>query len=429
MGYYNVVTNVAILLQVPKPGPDFPRFPHKNRPFFPVFSIFYRDFAQKWRFQFFDKLADAAYNKAGLNIRLFYLRKDRSMIRNYLDKAKAAGSAIVRSRILPVSLMCIMLGMLTVGLGTLTNVVTIYDEDMTRTLYTMHTEEEDILRETGLDLTGCETEFSGISNGTGTLTIYRPKQVQITDGNGTVTVTTCNDTVEEVLNASGITLGEKDLINVPLKAQAATAGTIVVTRIAEQLVEEVTEIPYGTSYKYTPLLKDGKQLLLSAGTSGKIVNTYRETLVDGEVTARELVSTVRQSEPVNQVMLVGSSSAGPISPMAAPAGVTIGADGVPSSYKRVITNARATAYTSKKGAVTYSGLPAMVGHVGVNKDEIPLGSLLYITSPDNSVVYGFAIAADIGYGTVADIVDLDVYLDSVLECKYFGGRKMNIYIL
>lgn len=351
------------------------------------------------------------------------------MIRSCLEKAKTASREILHSRALPISVLCVFLGILTVAVGVFTNVVTIYDEDMTRTLYTMNTEEEKILLETGLDLSGCEIEFSGIENGTGTLTIFRPKQVQITDGSGTVTVTTCNGTVEEVLQTAGIALGEKDLINVPLKAQAAVAGTIVVTRITEQLVEEVTEIPYGTSYKYTPLLRDGKQLTLSAGVTGKTVNTYRETVVDGQVTERELVSTVRQSEPVDQVLLVGSSSAGPISTMAGPAGVTIGADGVPSSYRRVITNARASAYTSAKGAVTYSGLPAMVGHVGVNKDEIPLGSLLYITSPDNSIVYGFAIAADIGYGTVADIVDLDVYLDSVLECKYFGGRRMNIYVL
>lgn len=353
------------------------------------------------------------------------------MIRNYSEKARQfLGRFFGRfSRIACVFALCVFFGALTFSVGAFTNVVTIYDEQNTRTFYTAHTEKEAIIADAGIDVSGCEVDFTGIKDRTGELTIYRPKEVQIATDGGVTTVTICRGTVEDVLRSAGITLSETDMVNVPLKAQAAATDGIVITRISERLVEEVEEAGYGTDIKYTPLLKNGQQVVLSAGSTGKTVLTYRETVVNGEVTERELVSTQTVSTPVNKVMLEGSTNTGPISKLAGPAGVTIGADGVPSSYKRLITGARSTAYTSKKGAVTYSGLPAMVGHVGVNKDEIPLGSLLYITSADNSIVYGFAIAADIGYGTVANIVDLDVYLDSVTECKYFGGRKMNIYVL
>lgn len=63
--------------------------------------------------------------------------------------------------------------------------------------------------------------------------------------------------------------------------------------------------------------------------------------------------------------------------------------------------------------------------VAVHPGEIPYGTKMYITSPDNSFVYGFAIAADTGLSLLGDQIDVDLYYDTYLEsclrtkkCKY-----------
>lgn len=53
----------------------------------------------------------------------------------------------------------------------------------------------------------------------------------------------------------------------------------------------------------------------------------------------------------------------------------------------------------------------------------------YITSADNSFVYGFAVAADTGVGLMNDVIDVDLYYDTFLESCLNGKRNVNIYIL
>lgn len=69
------------------------------------------------------------------------------------------------------------------------------------------------------------------------------------------------------------------------------------------------------------------------------------------------------------------------------------------------------------------------GYVAVHPGEIPYGTRMYITSADNSFVYGFAIAADTGLGLLGDVIDVDLYYDTYLESCLNGKRNVNIYLL
>ena len=62
--------------------------------------------------------------------------------------------------------------------------------------------------------------------------------------------------------------------------------------------------------------------------------------------------------------------------------------------------ATAVAYSARPGAGTASGRKAIPGHIAVNPNVIPYGTKLYITTPDNKVVYGYAVAADTGTALV-----------------------------
>ncbi|MBO5487341.1 MAG: 3D domain-containing protein, partial [Eubacterium sp.] len=58
---------------------------------------------------------------------------------------------------------------------------------------------------------------------------------------------------------------------------------------------------------------------------------------------------------------------------------------------------------------------------------IPLGTKLYIETPDGSIVYGEAVAGDTGGAIKGNKIDL--FMDSRSECMAFGRRKVNVYIL
>ena len=65
----------------------------------------------------------------------------------------------------------------------------------------------------------------------------------------------------------------------------------------------------------------------------------------------------------------------------------------------------------------------------MNTEVIPYGTKLYIASPDNSFVYGYAIAADTGTGLIDGSIDLDLFYDSYTESCLNGVRYVNVYVL
>lgn len=79
--------------------------------------------------------------------------------------------------------------------------------------------------------------------------------------------------------------------------------------------------------------------------------------------------------------------------------------------------------------MTSTGRPAAVGYVAVNPKVIPYGTRLYICSPDGSLVYGYAIAADTGGALMSGRVLVDVFYNTVAECNNFGRRTMSVYVL
>ena len=87
----------------------------------------------------------------------------------------------------------------------------------------------------------------------------------------------------------------------------------------ETATEEVI-VPFGVSTIDDPALDQGTTALVSAGVNGVKVITYRVTVVDGVETARDIVSEVLQTAPVDEVTAVGTRvpAPAPIAPAPAP---------------------------------------------------------------------------------------------------------------
>ena len=144
----------------------------------------------------------------------------------------------------------------------------------------------------------------------------------------------------------------------------------------------------------------------------------RETVLEEEIL----------KQPVTEIILVGASGQeAAISPLQFD--VELDENGIPVEYSSVLTNQVSTGYNLGSKAMGASGQGLSAGYVAVHPGEIPYGTKLYITSADNSFVYGFAIAADTGLGLLGNQIDVDLYYDTYLESCLHGKRNVNIYIL
>lgn len=195
-----------------------------------------------------------------------------------------------------------------------------------------------------------------------------------------------------------------------------------------KMVEKVEIIPYEIEIRETPLISADKEIVIQEGENGESNKIYRQRIEGDEVVSNKLYAENDVKAAVNKVVLVGAKEQGTaISPLDFE--VELDENGIPLEYSDVWTDQVATGYHLGSKAVGASGEKLSAGYVAVNPNEIPYGTKMYITSADGSFVYGFAIAADTGYGLMKDVIDVDLYYDTYEESCLNGKRNVNIYIL
>lgn len=232
--------------------------------------------------------------------------------------------------------------------------------------------------------------------------------------------------VASALEAANLTLGKEDYTDVPLD-QALTEGLVVtVSRVTYEETQETEAVAYSTKEEKTDSLYEGETKVKTEGVEGERTIVYRNKMVNGKVVETEEISNEVTTEPVDKVVLVGTKKKPSGYASISSDGTLIDHNGNRVSYKKAFTG-RCTAYTG--GGWTATGRPAQYGNIAVNPDVIPYGSKLYICSPDGSVVYGYAIAADTGGFASKGYIMADLYFDTYEECANFGVRNMTIYVL
>lgn len=333
----------------------------------------------------------------------------------------------VQSRTFAVGLLSISLAVTVLSLSTLTRAVYIRDgEDVTLT-YTTKEQPEEILQERGIITMAYDSvDFSGFSDGeVAEISIDRafPVSLQVDGVQETVMIT--GGTVEELLRQQNALPDNDDILSHPMGMYLAPGDEIVVNRVLtkQTVVEEA--IPFETVERETSLIPVGRTRLLQSGTEGKQTLTYEQTIVDGAVTEEVLVSNQVSVEPTDHITLVGTGA--PVSDL--DFGYEMDENGKPVGYQKVLTEQVATGYSAGKGAWGASGMDLHYGYVAVNPAVIPYGTKLYIATPDNSFVYGYAIAADTGIGLLQGVIDVDLYYETYLESCLNSRRIVEIYIL
>lgn len=125
-----------------------------------------------------------------------------------------------------------------------------------------------------------------------------------------VTLRTHADTVGALIKQNNIALAKDDQI-MPAAATPLTPNTQVFIVRNGTKIESVTEdIPMPLQTIDDPSLAYGTNAIRQAGSAGKQVTTYQDTLKNNVVVGRSVIQKVVTQAPVTQIVVIGSSLSG-----------------------------------------------------------------------------------------------------------------------
>ena len=269
------------------------------------------------------------------------------------------------------------------------------------------------------------------------IAISHPFEITLTVDGGTETFLSMEgDTVQEMLDQNGVELRSADKITHPRATVLMPGDDITIVRVDSRRVEEEVVIPYETQEEHTSLISYGSTRTLQAGSNGLKKLTWEEVLEDGQVVDRYVVREDILSYPTTAQVLVGDGSA--ISNFDFSDQYPLDENGNPVSYIKVLRNQKATGY-HRSGNAWGAGYWTTKGQYGetycqegtvavVRLDEMPYGSKLYIKTPDNEFIYGYAVVNDTGEFAYNGVT-VDLFYESYAESVLNGARFVDIYIL
>ncbi len=260
------------------------------------------------------------------------------------------------------------------------------------------------------------------------LILSEGQHITVKHPDGKEEITTRRETVANLLRRMQIDCAEEQMVVVDV------TGEVPAISVQDDFTfdRKVTTVTTPETQRVPAHLVDkGVETLLQAGQNGRIIETFRDTYRDGELTATELVERTEVT-PVTEIIEVGTR-VDEVSRDDRIESVYYNSDG--SGYlvfrsgesmtfsERVTCNA--TAYSI--GSWTASGLPTKVGHIAVDPTVFPYHTRFYIYTDDGYLVYGNAVAADCG--TSIKGYKIDLWFETYDEACDFGRRDCTVFVL
>ena len=171
-----------------------------------------------------------------------------------------------------------------------------------------------------------------------------PKKVTLTDGSKKATVISSTaTTVDAMLDEQKIVLRPKDVVK-PAPTTPVTEGLkVTVDRIEVKTETVTTKVPFQKKTTTDETLAAGSQKVTVKGVDGKTDQVIQTTYLNGELSARTVVSSIT-TQPTSEEVTVGTKAAAPAT-----------ATTTPSSTATASTKPSAAA-TSKSTSTSTSGL-------------------------------------------------------------------------
>ena len=255
----------------------------------------------------------------------------------------------------------------------------------------------------------------------GQVIIERAQQVTVNVDGETFIAMTFGETVESILHGLGVAFSVTDEVSPDPGTITKDNMEINVTRSVTKRVDVTEPVPFGTRRVEDKTLLKGTERLVTPGKNGLKTTTYEVVSRGGVERYRTPVHEVVDEEAVECVVSFGAAYADGSS--------VVTPEGEILKYSEML-EVSATAYTTegRRHKRTATGTVARVGAIAVDPRVIPLGTKVYISSPDGeSWVYGVATCEDTGGVIKGNIVDL--FFDTRSECWNFGRRSAKVYIL
>lgn len=296
------------------------------------------------------------------------------------------------------------------------------------TAITCATDVNDLIVQAGVTVPDGQDELRiSEDDGTDRIHVLRAFTVPVTVDGQTLNLVTADETVGQLLQAAGVTVGENDLVEPALDTPLQQGDTVTIRRVEYEEYTEEQTVPIETEYRYSSLYyrnTDFEQVL-QEGSEGRDLVHYRNVYVDGELT--ETQETGRETiEPMQPAVLKCYGEGAPVSIFTGPEIV----DGVPGEgVTQVYTGQRSTGYSASLTAKGASGQRLTYGTVAVNPNVIPYGTLLYITSDDGRFVYGYAYAADTGTAMMTGHAFVDLYYETYEESVTSAVIPVTVYVI
>ena len=274
-------------------------------------------------------------------------------------------------------------------------------------------------------------------------TVFAQYTYVITDGTRVLVHTTSATDLNAVLNEAGLKLNADDTFTTQRgdgiseitvqRGRSAEYGTQVEQEQVARVETYTTSIPHSVTYYHDPNLPAGVQEVLTKGINGELLCTANVVCSGGKETSRTVLSQTVVKSPVEEVIAIGTGSAGQsvqgVDSLTIKDGFIYTANGEVLSYTGTL-RVLATAYTCEGDPTpppTATGTKAREGAIAVDPRVIPYGTRMFIVTEDGQYIYGIATAEDCGGLILGNRVDL--YYDTEEECIDFGARWCTIYIL
>ena len=231
------------------------------------------------------------------------------------------------------------------------------------------------------------------------ISIKKAVPVEVMVDGKNIEIDSAEDSVKNMLVKEGINLNDLDKVEPSLETELSKDLKIKITRVEEKTIVEKEPIDFETVVKEDNSLESGVKKTTQEGSAGEKEITMKLVMEDGKEVSREVVVKGTMEKLV----------------------LSRGNDNI--NYKKAMV-VEATAYSGD--GITATGTvpkrdPNGLSTIAVDPRVIPLGTKVYVEG------YGYAVAEDTGGAIKNNIIDL--FLNSAPECKQWGRRNVNLYII
>ena len=309
------------------------------------------------------------------------------------------------------------------------NTYVITDGDQVTVHTTYETNPAVVLDEVGLELSDVDVFETTNKDGVSEITVLRGMTVLVYSGGNVMQIVSYGETVGQMLTRMGIPLTENSIVSVSLDDMIYDGMEILIQTTLTSTDSYTAVIPFEIQYQETNLLDEGVEVILTAGVDGQKLCTAEVTYIDGEESSRELLTEEVISEPVTQIVAIGTGKVkgGSKKPIIGDGVIITGSGDVLTYTHRDTFKATAYCRTDEGGEWTSTGTRTRVGAIAVDPKVIPYGTRMFIITKDGSYIYGVATAEDCGGAIKGKRLDLVYETDP--ECRRFGIRNCDVYFL